>query len=251
MTAHSARSSPTPRGGGSTAALAFILLAVACHPRAAAATPGAPEFAVAVFEADVTVPVGHACMGGGIPDAAAVVDPLFAKGFVLLGADEPVVVLAVDWCQLNNDAFDRWREAVAEAAGTTPSRVMLATVHQHDAPICDLRRRRCSTRHGMTQLPVRPRLPRAGRPAHRGRRAQGHGVPRPGHPLRHRLGPGGEGRVEPAGRDRRQAALERGSAPTWPTRRTRGQDRPEPEDVQPLGRRAGGAWPGAATPCTR
>jgi len=99
----------------------------------------AAEFRVATFEADITVPVGHACMGGGIADAKVVLDPLYAKGFVFLGAGDPVVVVALDWCQANNRSYDRWREALAEAAGTVPARVMLATVHQHDAPIADLR----------------------------------------------------------------------------------------------------------------
>ncbi len=111
------------------------------------------HWAVATFEADITIPIGHACMGGGVADAKRIVDPLSAKGFVLLrtspggGPQEqgcgpdflPVVVVALDWCQCNNDSFDRWRQVLAEAAGTEPRRVMLATVHQHDAPICDLR----------------------------------------------------------------------------------------------------------------
>ena len=75
--------------------------------------------------------------------------PLFAKGFVLLGAGKPVVVAALDWCQCNNDSYDRWREALAEAAGTVPKRVMLATVHQHDAPICDLTAQRFLDQHGL------------------------------------------------------------------------------------------------------
>lgn len=96
------------------------------------------EFRVATFEADITIPIGHACMGGGVADAREIVDPLFAKGFVLLGAGQPIVVVALDWCQCNNDSYDRWRAVLANAAGTSPQRVMLATVHQHDAPICDL-----------------------------------------------------------------------------------------------------------------
>ncbi len=96
------------------------------------------EFRVATFNADITIPIGHACMGGGVADAREIVDPLFAKGFVLLGAEEPLVVVSLDWCQCNNDSYDRWREVLAQAAHTTPQRVMLATVHQHDAPICDL-----------------------------------------------------------------------------------------------------------------
>ncbi|MHB8898700.1 MAG: hypothetical protein ACYC6Y_08140 [Thermoguttaceae bacterium] len=98
----------------------------------------AGEYRVATFEADITIPVGHACMGGGVADAKEIVDPLFAKGFVLAGLDQPVVVVALDWCQCNNDSYDRWRQVLAEAAGTSRQRVMLATVHQHDAPICDL-----------------------------------------------------------------------------------------------------------------
>ncbi len=104
---------------------------------------------VAPFEADITIPVGHACMGGGVADARKILDPLFAKGFVLVGAGQPVVVAALDWCQCNNDSYDRWREALAEAAGTVSKRVMLATVHQHDAPICDLTAQRLLDQHGL------------------------------------------------------------------------------------------------------
>ncbi len=102
------------------------------------AAGAAAEFRVATFEADITIPVGHACMGGGVADAREILDPLSAKGFVLLGAGQPLVIVALDWCQCNNDSYDRWRDALAEAAGTIRPRVLLATVHQHDAPICDL-----------------------------------------------------------------------------------------------------------------
>ena len=117
-----------------------LLLSLAPIGGACADAPAeAPrEFSVAVFECDITIPIGHACMGGGIADARTIADPLFAKGFVFRGLDLPVVVVALDWCQCNNDSYDRWRTALAEAAGTVRQRVMLATVHQHDAPICDL-----------------------------------------------------------------------------------------------------------------
>jgi len=106
-------------------------------------------FRVATFEADITIPIGHACMGGGVTDAREIVDRLSAKGFVLLGAGEPVVVVALDWCQCNNDSYSRWQEVLAEAAGTRPKRVMLATVHQHDAPICDLTAQRFLDQYGL------------------------------------------------------------------------------------------------------
>lgn len=112
----------------------ICVLATFLSPAARAA------YRVATFEADVTIPIGHACMGGGIENAKEIVDPLYAKGFVLTGDHfDPVVIVALDWCQCNNDSYDRWRDVLAEAAKTSRVRVMLATVHQHDAPICDPR----------------------------------------------------------------------------------------------------------------
>ena len=131
------------------AALSTVPLAGSLfEPRATAAESNA-DFRVAKFSADITIPIGHACMGGGVADAKLIADPLFAKGFVLLGSGKPVVVVALDWCQCNNDSYDRWREALAEAAGTSRERVMLATVHQHDAPICDLTAQKLLDEHGM------------------------------------------------------------------------------------------------------
>ena len=107
------------------------------------------DYHVATFSADITIPIGHACMGGGVADAKEVLDPLFARGFVLLGADQPIVIVALDWCQCNNDSYDRWRDELAKAAGTTRGKVMLATVHQHDAPICDLSAQRLLDEQGL------------------------------------------------------------------------------------------------------
>ena len=97
----------------------------------------APAYQIATFREDVTIPLGHACMGGGVAPASEIVDPLFVHGIVLLGAGEPVIFVAVDWCEIRNDAYDHWRSALAEAAGTSWERVLLASVHQHDAPVVD------------------------------------------------------------------------------------------------------------------
>src|SRR5262249_50697562 len=93
---------------------------------------------LATFSADVTPPLGHALMGGGITPARKIIDPLFARGFVLLGSGAPIVLAAIDWCEIRNDAYERWREVLAEAAGTEPQRVMVTSLHQHDTPIADL-----------------------------------------------------------------------------------------------------------------
>lgn len=99
---------------------------------------GAKRFELAVFSADVTVPIGHPLMGGGIAPAKEVVDPLLARGIVFFGDGLPVVLVAVDWCEIRNDAHARWREVLAEAAGTVPGRVLVSSVHVHDAPVADL-----------------------------------------------------------------------------------------------------------------
>jgi hypothetical protein len=98
---------------------------------------GEPSFRIAPFSADVTPPLGHPLMGGGILPAARIDDALSARGFVLLGAGMPLALVAVDWCEIRNEAHDRWRVAVAEAAGTDRERVLVACVHQHDAPVAD------------------------------------------------------------------------------------------------------------------
>ena len=103
---------------------------------APAAAP--PVLKLARFSAEVTVPIGHALMGGGIAPAKNVLDPLFAQGIVLLGAARPVVVVTVDWCEIRNDAYFRWREVLAKAAGTTADRVLVTSIHQHDTPVVDL-----------------------------------------------------------------------------------------------------------------
>lgn len=65
-------------------------------------------------------------------------DPLEAMGYVLLGAGKPIVVCVVDWTGLANSAHIRWRQALAEAAETTPDRVAVHCVHQHNAPFACL-----------------------------------------------------------------------------------------------------------------
>ena len=106
------------------------------------AAPIEKSFRLAHCSADVTPPLGHALMGGGIAPAASIDDPLFAHGIVLFSADKPIVLVSVDWCEMRNDAYDRWRTVLAEAAGTEPGRVLVTSVHVHDAPVADLEAQR-------------------------------------------------------------------------------------------------------------
>lgn len=93
---------------------------------------------LACFKVDTQIPLGHPLCGGWIAPAAAVTEPLYALGVVLLGEEAPVVLCAVDWCGINNDAHRVWTEKLAQAAHTTPERVAVHCVHQHNAPFADL-----------------------------------------------------------------------------------------------------------------
>lgn len=93
---------------------------------------------IAPFRFDVTPPEGHSLCGGWIKPVVGVDDNLEAIGYVLLGAGKPIVLCAVDWTGLLNDAHIAWRTALAEAAGTTPERVAVQCVHQHNAPFACL-----------------------------------------------------------------------------------------------------------------
>lgn len=115
-------------------ALALTAVATAVRPTIAAA----PKLTLAPFSTEITCPIGHPLMGGGIAPAKEVLDPLFAHGFVLQGAGKPVAFVAVDWCELRNGAYEAWRKTIADAIGTDPVRVMVCCLHQHDAPIADL-----------------------------------------------------------------------------------------------------------------
>lgn len=107
-------------------------------PGPVAGAEGAGGLHIATFRADVTPPKGHPCCGGWIKPIEVVDDPLEALGVVLLGAGKPIVLCAVDWTGILNEAHVAWREALAQAAGTTPDRVAVHCVHQHNAPFACL-----------------------------------------------------------------------------------------------------------------
>jgi hypothetical protein len=129
---------------------ALAAVAAATHS-AAAADP--TSLLIAPFRFDVTPPVGHPLCGGWIKPAIDCDDELEAIGFVLLGADKPIVICAVDWTGILNEAHVAWRSALAEAAGTTPDRVAVQCVHQHDAPfVCLHAERLVEAQHANLQV---------------------------------------------------------------------------------------------------
>ncbi|WP_276363763.1 hypothetical protein [Daejeonella sp. H1SJ63] len=90
---------------------------------------------LATFDLDATPPVG----------STLTYDPMIndwdlglrAKGIVILGAGQPIVICSVDWIGIANDSQDEFKKVMAAAAGTIPSRVVVHAIHQHDAPASD------------------------------------------------------------------------------------------------------------------
>ena len=102
---------------------------------------------VATFDVDATPPVGSVMAY----DPVKRVDELSprCRGIVLLGADEPVVLCAVDWIGISNEGHDAFRDALAVAAGTTRDHVAVHALHQHDAPDGDFTAERVLREQGV------------------------------------------------------------------------------------------------------
>ena len=92
-------------------------------------------FQISTFESDVTPPVGHPLCAGWYPPAASIRDPLSVLGVVLVPDGEPPIVLcALDWAELSNRDYLRWREDLAIAVDTSVDRVAIHCTHAHDTP---------------------------------------------------------------------------------------------------------------------
>ena len=111
-----------------------LLLLLIAAPVLAQVAPG--NLKLATFDVDATPPVG----------SQLTYDPMVndwdlglrAKGIVISGSGEPIVMCSVDWIGISNESQDEFKRVMALAAGTIPSRVIVHTIHQHDAPTSDL-----------------------------------------------------------------------------------------------------------------
>jgi hypothetical protein len=79
----------------------------------------AAELKVATFNVDATPPLGSPLCNGAVKPVKEIVTPLTARGVVLLGAGEPIVLCAFDWVGIGNQGHDAFRAALAEGAGTS------------------------------------------------------------------------------------------------------------------------------------
>ncbi len=99
------------------------------------ADPAPATLRIATFDVDATPPIGSMMAYDPVTNRWDL--GLRARGIVLLGAGEPIVLCAVDWIGIANEGPDAFQEALARAGGTSPRRVAVHALHQHDAPDCD------------------------------------------------------------------------------------------------------------------
>ncbi len=129
----------------------LVICAIACaSPWVSGEEQKADAIRIATFDINATPPVGSAMAY----DIVKRVDELSlrCRGIVVMGADKPIVLCAADWIGIGNGGHDSFREALAEAAGTTRDRVAVHTLHQHDAPVCDFTAERIIREMGLSHL---------------------------------------------------------------------------------------------------
>jgi hypothetical protein len=93
---------------------------------------------IATFTADMTPQLGRGIYPGYKP-LEVIEHPLLAKGVVLEQDGNRYVLCSVDYCELIGESYKMVRQALAQGAATTADRVSLHTVHQHTAPLFDIR----------------------------------------------------------------------------------------------------------------
>ena len=105
---------------------------------------------LSTFDVDATPPVGSNLTYDVMINSWDM--GLRAKGIILFGAGQPIILLAVDWLGIDDESQDEFKLALADAAGTIPERVAVHTLHQHDAPRCNFGAERILKEAGLKPL---------------------------------------------------------------------------------------------------
>lgn len=103
---------------------------------------------VEYFEVDASPDIGSPL---AYDPCIEISERLSCRGLVLVGAGQPIVLLAVDWLGIANEGHEDFRRRLAEAIGSSAERISLHTLHQHDAPRCDLGAMRLLEQAGSTK----------------------------------------------------------------------------------------------------
>ncbi|WP_257668307.1 hypothetical protein [Parapedobacter tibetensis] len=112
-----------------------VVIGMYITPSQIAAQDISDSLRISTFDVDATPPVGSYLTYDRMTHTWDM--GLRARGVVLMGAGQPIVLCAIDWIGIANEGQDEFKSVMAHAAGTVPDRVVVHTVHQHDAPTCD------------------------------------------------------------------------------------------------------------------
>jgi len=134
--------------------LFFALLVALLLPHT---SPGAEPIRVGTFDVDASPPIGSPL---AYDPTKGIDTPLSCRGIVLTGAGKPIVLCVLDWIGISNGGQTVFKENLAEAAGTTPDRVVVHTVHQHDAPRCDFAADEMLSKYGLSGVGFDPEFAR-------------------------------------------------------------------------------------------
>ena len=111
----------------------FLLLCIAVTGLVSSASTA--QVRIATFDVDATPPIGSELAYITVKGHDEI--SLRCRGIAILGSGDPIVLCAIDWIGVANASHDFFREALAEAAGTSRERVAVHALHQHDAPRSD------------------------------------------------------------------------------------------------------------------
>src|SRR5262249_12031511 len=122
--------------------------------------PAQQPLKIATFQVDVTPPIGSQLCDGLVMRAREIVDPLSARGIIFLTDQKPIVLCAFDWVGIGNEGHDEFCKALAQGASTTPERVAVHCLHQHDAPGCDFAAEKLLAKVGLSGAEFDPKFAR-------------------------------------------------------------------------------------------
>lgn len=108
----------------------------------------AQHLRLGTFDVDATPQVGSPLAYDPMREATG---NLSCRGVVLQGSGRPIVICALDWIGVANEANEQFRQTLAEAVGSVPERVVVHALHQHDAPRADLTAAAILSKYGISE----------------------------------------------------------------------------------------------------
>lgn len=100
---------------------------------------------ISYFSEDVT-PALESPLAFGT--ARSIRDSLSARGIILQFDENPLVICAIDWIGISNEAMDYFREQLAKSVSTKPERIAIHALHLHDGVRADLTAARLLDQYG-------------------------------------------------------------------------------------------------------